>query len=1501
NIFYEKQIQGNKFYILNSSPLGIVVGHTPFQIANQESINFVMKSATDYAGLYSSLFLVKDLSELELAANFQNTLTKIGQPADWACPTIEIIYYAANGDIVYPAEYGEERYPKIAADPNTNKAIIKKSFFIPPIDRGAVYGQVKVHFVRQWDENTDQMDINNYYSGQASIANLQIRPALSEKNLNHTQIAMETNWAPNNGTFYKHINGQALNWETNRLKVVEDLKKSQRSITFENKDSSWSSLITNLEIPPKAQGLVGEINIAIENDASGWGIKAGLQQWEGFGLFLEAEAEDTQGHLFQFGGIPVFQKKGDVYLPLHRIVMPYQGRLQFFIPLQYQNLKIKKLKWQLALAGYGKVKLLPLDNTPNAPLIKLNLLTSAQLPATPIFWSQYALDKSYSDSQGNVFSFQPKFELSLTLKEKITAAYENAETLADHLIAYLKNNQPQDFDHEFLYNTLVAKLKNVSLEKPFDLKSFIKDSIKQDLSLKEATIQIWPSYAHVSQEIPIQKNYPYCLIEFTFQGTPQNQAEYSFRPQLLNANGDALDLPYLKRNYNKKNTWFIPDIAGDQTSGKKAFLIPLNFYTKASINKYFGTPKKLRVVLGNNKGYVDIQSLRITYLSSLGNNILRLQNAGVKTLIRNSYKGKSTLLKEKESLTLTFKNSKTLLSAKTPHELSFKKMPQTASRQFNNQDFAQLSTQEPIIEPIRIKDFSKISEKDMQIRNSIKNKKVFYQEGKWYFAPNYIFIPAGFTIVGETFNYWFNLRKAEFKNFKTNPPYWLKFLSSEENQALKEVHSEKEFIKYYARAMANLWASRGYNMLRVHQLFAVWSGLNREDINLVVAILKIWQEEKGFLIDFDLLPNPNFIGPFFSKDLNNKKWAKDLSNLTDLFKATLVLPEIREEYVKPALKDIFNVFIENNFWPNALSYCNETGFTHGFWLIDANNSEKHAYFSNQYYLYYDRFKKFLAQNTSEAKTIKEFINSSYALFQTHVQIVKAKKLAQNLSNIIDLLASKKNLRTIGLYGTYNLLGEDIIAQFPEFSTELYTLRQGTKKTWPPENGLGWFAEAKVNLDYYQELSAQLAFLKQALQKLENSINKKQQSVSSQLLLLVQDPLLTKALKVAQEYILTWKAGGQTPENIYFAYIDSFDSFSPDQQAQSFFTSFLLTTSFCKNINDFIRTQAPAQVNYVVGMNNDYIKDPFELISRIYLYSNGKMEWRFNKYVHHPMGGHAMNRHAGQGNIFAEDSDINYNIELFHPLLSNNVPMRLTETNYTYVGDNSSGEGCWTNFAYLYELSRGNSILGFQHSLNNIEQNTLRDYFNFGNNPFKLSGFNLVAYQSLKQQNINIEFNPFSQQIIANSNDFSGLGQLIGKGETIIHPQHGWKFNYNGDLGPTPITIMVNNLDSKNILVSFYGIERNTNQKNRPGNANLIQTFGTAPILYQNFPGIFIIPLESSFSKRNIVLKGISPTNPDGQVISSKYYEIISSGNKRYLKIYTYKLSKDFYSYKISHI
>ncbi|MFH1428360.1 MAG: hypothetical protein ABIH39_01320, partial [Candidatus Margulisiibacteriota bacterium] len=1368
------QKNGKQYLLFNNSGTGLLAGDRSFSVkrsAGDVSVEYDIKNSQSYNGIYSSIFNISEIEELELAAEMGGKLIKHGTPPNWATNTIEVHYYDENGRQVYPADSGDERYQNIMYSPDKLSEVCK-SFFHIPRERGAKYAQIKMHFIREYIEETNMFNAENYYTGKSYASQIIIRPSLAIEN--------PYNIAPDNGTFYKHKNGLSLSWNMDGSKIVEDLKGQTRKIVFENTDKSWSSLKTDLQIPKEAVALRGFLNIDIQK------IKAGLEQWQGFGLFLEADVIDSDGNEYHYGGIPVFKREGASLVRMERIPIEYQGRFEYYIPLYHENLRIHKLTWQIALAGTGKAVLNPIEPGPNGSIIKLEFLTDKDVPDNPAFWSQYSL----FETDGKRITFQKHYQLEID-KQKHT--YDSAESLNDHLSGYLGREI-----------NITDLLKNLDID--------------AETTLFGAKIKAIPSYARVSREYYLASDISWIHLKYKLSGNGSDD-RFNLKPLLIDSAENVLEVPFFLK---------APSSGWNQVpSHQDVFPLEPGEYEVLVPGKQLSfAPEKVRLIFGDNQGLIKFSDLRISMINKAIN----------ESDLRNGF-------------TLKDNELKPLYRQASIDDFHFSIIKNENKGFLDNRELTALSQTSPIMPLIDINNYPALKKQDNNIRNSIKENKVKFEGGRWYCDPEKQFQQVGFTIVGETFNKWYELRRDEY-TAKGKTPYWAIYLNAEERGKLNQITDVNEYIKMFIRSQSRIWQKAGVNTIRVHQLFASWSGLDKEEINLTVSILKMLQKEEGFLVIFDLLPNSDFTGSIFADALKSKPYAKDLSE-TSLFKAVLILPEVQNEYIKPAISEIIKVFKNNKFWPNSLSYCNETNLVHGYWHIDKNNPNAHPYFSKLYHYYYGQY----LQQLSSYPPIRTFIDEAYPLLQLHIQSAGLKSLSTDLITLTEMIKAKKRIKDNASFIYYNLLRDDVIEQFSAYRKELQVVKDSFKN----------LVQQPATLRYYLEVDKEVEAIEEKTEALLRSIELKQKQNAEKLLAMVSDKKLHASLNSLQKSILNKKmpANYKIPDELNLFYIDSFGELSQAHRDQAFFTSFLLPVVFSEEINVVLQENAPHN-NFSVGLNNDFIKDGYALLANIYIYTGiNYAELRFNKYTHHPVGGHTMLLHPGQGNVFDNDSNIDLNLDIFSPAAPAGYPVRLSETNYTFAGDDRSGQGNWTVLDYLKIISKGDHLLYFQMGPNNLDKPVISDYFNIGNRPFKISALNLVAaaalacgiddgYLSLSD----FKYKRFQQMIDLNGHELFALAGVFKPQKTVANKNNQMTFTYTGQRDQVDMSIFGFHIGD-DILIHFYGIERNSNQQNRPTNPNIVKSYGSAPILYQVPMGLLSVKLNEK--KDSVQIIGFKPS------------------------------------------
>jgi hypothetical protein len=632
-----------------------------------------------------------------------------------------------------------------------------------------------------------------------------------------------------------------------------------------------------------------------------------------------------------------------------------------------------------------------------------------------------------------------------------------------------------------------------------------------------------------------------------------------------------------------------------------------------------------------------------------------------------------------------------------------------------------------------------------------------------------------------------------------------------------------------------------------------------------------------------MLPNTDFTGPFFGPSLGKKPYAALLTEPYDLFRATLVLPEVRDEYVKPAMKEIIAVFRANQFWPNSLSYSNETGFTHGFWTIDKHNPNAISHFSAVYYNGYAEYLRLLKQD----RVLTTFVRESSQLMQNHIDLVKSQTLLDDAGSIVTMLRAHKRVKDTAAYVYYNLLRDGVINAYPYVSKDLMALRESFKL----------LAAEPASDMYYQKLDQRVADISATVEKTRAIIAAKQKQNATKLELLLKDQKVKEHIAALCKKLNAYKPGA-TPAAVDFSYIDTFAPLDEEQQRQVFYTSFILPVAFAEDINQFLKKEAQGK-KFTIGLNNDFTKDIGALLGNAYLFVNDPtLELRFNKYTHHPVGGHSMMNNPGSGTVFDEDSDIDFNLKLFTPPAPGaGYPVQLSETNYTYAGDDDSGQGTWAIMDYLRVIASRDHFIGFHIGLNNCDRPIINDYFNFGNRPYQVNALNVVALTAW-QKNTDLNsitpsdffYNRFANTIELKSKKILGIAGTVRQGESLFLTKGGLRFQYTGVRAKTDCTIIAQHLSADEVVVHFFGIERNNRQRNRESNPNLIQNFGQAPIVYEKISGVLTLYCGLSGVARVV---GMTPTGKKIPVSSDDY----SYANK-VLTLDTRKTDKEIISYRI---
>ncbi|MFA5927695.1 MAG: hypothetical protein WC838_00115, partial [Candidatus Margulisiibacteriota bacterium] len=1366
----EIEVRNNKRYLVfKPCGQGLAVGDRNLLLrkdGDQVAVEYEIKDSQSYSGLYSNIFDVSRINELELAAEMGGVMQKHGQPPNWATNTIELNYFDEFGAQVYPADNGEERYQNIHQDPDQRQQI-RKGFFAVPHERGARYAQVKMHVTRLYDNEAGTFDRQNYFTGRSHVAKVYMRTALPL--INHN------NFAPQNGTLYKQRNGRPLDWSSDGITIEEDLAASTRQVKYENTDKDWSVLKTQLNVPEDAGALRGFLNIDVQN------IQAGLEQWQGFGLFLEADVVDNSGNIFHYEGIPVFKKEGKRLVRLERIATKTKAVLEYYVPLYHENLRITKLTWQLALAGKGRVVLLPLTGSPNASIVKLEFLKGGDLEKNPALWSQYGLN----EANGNELRFQKHYQMEKAGQRYV---YDSAESLNDHLAGAWQNEL-----------NIVEDLKKLRLG--------------AELRLADVVIRALPSYSRVNKEYVVPAGAQAAYLKFVMSGA-ETEASFNIKTVMLNSSGNILEAPFLLRGPSSE-AWF--KVAANKDvmalrNGGYELLMPLQ-------RKGF-LADRFRLTLGGNQGEVAVRELRIAYLPELPAAIKNADNLSASYLF--SVDG----LKQENIFT----------------HLSLDKMDLAVLANkdkgyLDNREMYPIEQGKQVLPAMNIFEHEELKAVNQQIRASIKAGKATYSKGEWFYQPGESFQQVGFTIVGETFNKWFELRSREFSG-GVKDPSWSASLNPLEQKKLKLSANSAEYIKMSFRAQSRLWQKWGINTIRVHQLFASWSGLDKEKIGLTIDILKMLQQEEGFLIVFDMMPNPDFTSPLYKEALAGKPYAKDLSD-TNLFKATLALPEVSDVYVKTAAGEILKAFQTHDFWPNSLSYCNETGLVHGFWLIDRNNPAAHPYFSRVYHYYYDNYLKELQAYPG----VNAFIEETYPLLQTHVQSVKMEQLVGELDSVVKMLKAKRRIKDNASYVYYNLLRDGVAQQYSYYGKELKDLKENFRGLVQNTASLKYYEDAEKKI---KQIEDKLAVLKQ-----ENQARKKENA--EKLVLILRDTRTIEAVNGLQARVFQSKMPNsyQIPKGLGLEYIDTFEQIDSKKRVQAFFTSFLLPVRFCQDIDSLLNAKNPTG-SFSIGLNNDYIKDVYALLANSYLFVNSEQqELRFNKYTHHPLGGYSMLSNAGQGNVFDEDSNLDLNLKLFTPLLAAGYKAQMSEANYTFAGDDRAGQENWTAMDYLKLISQGDHLLAFRLGLNNLDNPIITDYFDIGNRAFKLEAMAFAGALALARntsgkyqvQPGSFQYDRFQQKISLSSEKVSGLAGSFSSGGILYSKDGKVGFKYLGQRNKVDLCILRIEL-GQDILVDCYGIMRNNKQQNRPANPDLVQSYGVPPIMYQAPKGVLAIKLKN---------------------------------------------------------
>ncbi|GBR77524.1 hypothetical protein RDn1_183 [Candidatus Termititenax dinenymphae] len=1283
------------------SGAGLFVGDRSVVIGSADrSIKYNLKTAGDYSGFYTNIFDVSKIDELEVAAAMSSQLQRHGNPPDWAGNAIEMTYFNENGEQVYASDAGDERYPRISAAPNLTQT--RKSLFVVPKQRGARYAQIKMHFLRDNDPQNNRPSAQDYFLGQAAANFITLRPSL--------QLSNPLNFLPNGGSFYDNINGQPLSWTVQGASVEEDLQHGTRKVVFDNWNvSGWSAIKTEVDIPPEANALHGKMYLNMDQ------IETGLNQWEGFGFFLEADVQTPSGALFHYSGVPVYEHKkdgnGDRYVLLGRMSAPRHGEVDYFIPLTYENQKIVKLYWQVALLGKGRVELETMD-----PVSQQVAYASFyhEKAFNPLLWSQYSL---YA-ADGNSFQFQKAYELKTVSG---VYNYDYAETLAERL------------------QTTGLETKNIAAE----LKELSLNDIKKTAKYEIKTL---PAYGRVSTLADFDGQ----VIEVSFKTSGTKDARFNLQAFIVNEqNGNVHQAPIYR--LENDGTWKTIDRVFEVGQAER-FVI--------DSSEYPGLAKKVLLTLGGYQGIVNFSGLVLTQYEKFDRKTLTGKKAEIKMAALGDASFAS-ILKRPETMDMLSTANLVDLQEAYP------------------QGFLSVAAQKL----------------DDQIRASVKDKKLSFDKGAWAYQKGQSFSLSGFTLLGETFQEWQRLHGKDLQAF--------------------------------CREQSKIWKKAGLNTVRVHQLFTSWANLSEADLDQLIIALKNWQAE-GFVIIVDALPNTDFTGSYFKTTFAGKPYAEGFSNTNDLFKAALVLPEVSEQYVKPALQKLAQSFQKNNFWPDSLTYANETGFTRGFWTVDKNNDQADQYFSRAYHYYYGRY----LQQTGNDKVWQDFVAKSDELVQNHVQSVKLKQLLADVTALNNAIAEKYYVKDTGGYLYYNILRDDVLNAFPAYQKELTALR---------EDGYSWITNAEPTGNYIERSTQIAKENKTRINKLLLSVDYQQTTSAKALQTLLTTAALQRKIQEVHNAVFAEKMpeSYKIPNNLTLAYIDDFTNYD---HSQVFFTSFLLPVVFTQDVDSFLRTQT--KQNFVIGLNNDYARDVGMLVGNAYIFFNEpQTELRFNKYAHHPIGGHSMLLNPGFGNLFDEDSNIDLNLELFTPPAV--YPVQISETNYTFAGDDKAGEGTWTVMDYLRNVAKKNNILFFHYGPNAVDKPIINDYFNMGNRPYQLNTMALIGSAALQKRLDNQYILPgdflydrFQEKIDLQSKGVNGIAGRAIKNKELKGRSIG--FTYKGERAQTNVTVIEQKLSGKETVIYLFGLERNKGQKQRPGNSDLIQSYGVNAIQYESLPGIIRI-------------------------------------------------------------
>jgi hypothetical protein len=451
-----------------------------------------------------------------------------------------------------------------------------------------------------------------------------------------------------------------------------------------------------------------------------------------------------------------------------------------------------------------------------------------------------------------------------------------------------------------------------------------------------------------------------------------------------------------------------------------------------------------------------------------------------------------------------------------------------------------------------------------------------------------------------------------------------------------------------------------------------------------------------------------------------------------------------------------------------------------------------------------------------------------------------------------------------------------------------------------DNGFKDLAAQSADVEYYKLLDSRLAVLDKQLALLKKNVVQKQKRNAEKIELLVQDTKIKTALSEMTNKLMSYRMPEKytIPDDLEFTYIDTFDKLNDQQMKQAFFTSFVLPVAFYAEMNAYLTAAADGR-KFTVGLNNDFTKDRYMLLGNAYVFENNShTELRFNKYTHHPVGGHSMLLNPGNGNVFDEDSAVAMNLKLFTPpSAANNYPVQLSETNYTYAGDDDSGQGVWTIFDYLRVIAGKNHFLNFHIGLNNVDKPIINDYFNFGNRPYQVNALNLVAAvawaknrDALSLLPEDFSYNRFTNTLELKSKEFMGIGGTIRRGETLVLSKGGLSFSYHGLRDKTDCAIFAQRMSETELVIHFFGLERNNRQQNRESNPNLIQVVGQPPIVYEKISGVLTVYCGGTEIKKVI---GVTPTGQSLDISPEAYS--FAGGT---LTLDTEKTDKTIISYRV---